>query len=191
MQNLKINAAGLLKIQKIRAVFKLTCSHKLHSTITLNSQKKNIKKRDPEQGDRWVKQAKVDYEILLRIYNNIIPQYTAGYSHVCFMAHQVVEKALKGAVYALCGMDGRSLKDHHLSRHASILQAIRPNQTAGLLQHCITLETYYLKTRYPNHWPTVTKIPSDFYTCREADEAKDHANAVLDIVTMIMPSKDH
>ena len=102
------------------------------------------------------------------------------------MAHQVVEKALKGGVYALCGLDGRGLQDHNLTRHAYALLDVAAG-TQSLAQHCIPLEDYYLDTRYPNRWPGYADIPSNHYTPEQASEAKDHAKAVLDIVETIMP----
>ena len=110
-----------------------------------------------------------------------------GYGHVCFMAHQVVEKALKGGVYALCGMDGRGLTDHNLTRHARALETARPASTRGLSQHASPLESYYVDTRYPNRWPSSSDIPSDHYKAEEADEALQHALAVLKNVKSIMP----
>ena len=105
------------------------------------------------------------------------------------MAHQVVEKALKGGQYALCGVDGQDLKNRKLTEHADALQALQgvPPEIQDLAQHCIPLKDYYLKTRYPNCWPGGNNIPSDYYTREQASEAKDHAKAVLDIVKSIMP----
>ena len=104
-----------------------------------------------------------------------------------YIAHQVAEKALKGGVYALCGMDGRGLTDHNLTRHARALESSKPEKTHGLSQHCIPLKDHYLKTRYPCHWPGYTDTPSHHYTFQDAEEAKEHAMAVLEIVKSIMP----
>ena len=136
------------------------------------------------EGERWVRQAEVDYNVLCEIHSTA--NSSNGYAHVCFMAHQVAEKALKGGVYALCGLDGRGLIDHNLSRHSYALQAAKPGQTIGLAQYCVPLESYYLKTRYPNRWPGPTDIPSDHYTEENADQAKEHAEAILNIVKSIL-----
>ena len=105
---------------------------------------------------------------------------------MCFLAHQVAEKALKGGVYALCGMDGRSLIDHNLTRHAYALQAAAPASTSGLSTHSVPLDEYYLKTRYPNRWPGYSDTPLDHYNQVSAGEAKKHARAILDIVSAII-----
>ena len=145
----------------------------------VNEQKK------PEEGRRWVKQAETDYKVLCDIHSKA--STSKGYGHVCFMAHQVVEKALKGGVYALCGMDGRGLTDHNLTRHAYALRTVEPEQTQELHLHTSPLESYYLNTRYPNRWAGYMDIPSDHYDLYESDEAKRHAKAALDTVISIMP----
>ena len=140
-----------------------------------------VNKTDPVEGKRWVQQAEVDYRFLIDIYAK--GTTTSRYGHVCFIAHQVAEKALKGAVYAVCGTDGRILVDHNLLRHANALHTAKPDQTEGLVDHSSPLESHYLDTRYPNRWPGCT---SDHYTLEQAGEARDHARAVLDIVQSIM-----
>ncbi len=142
--------------------------------------------RNPEEGERWVNQAEAEFKVLSLVHSHI--DECSGYSYVCFMAHQVAEKALKGGVYALCGMDGRGLTDHNLSRHARALEAKLPEQTYGLVQHAIPLENYYLDTRYPNRWQGYNDTPAEHYTPEQADQAKEHAKAVLTIVRAIMPT---
>jgi sacsin len=148
--------------------------------------------KNPEEGHRWVSQAEAEFRVLMVLHGQM--SSCSGYSYVCFMAHQVVERALKGGVYALCGMDGRShrssLDDHNLSKHALALLAEKPDETQGLDDHAIPLEDYYLKTRYPNQWEGYTDIPCDHYTQEDAEQAKDHAKAVLDIVNTIMPPQN-
>ena len=88
-----------------------------HTTSSFDSAREEP---SPEEGKRWVRQAEVEYEVLCDIYT------TASNSKVYFMAHQVAEKALKGGVYALCGMDAAGLKDHDLTRHARAIQTVWP-----------------------------------------------------------------
>ena len=105
----------------------------------------------------------------------------AGYNHVCFAAHQVAEKALKGGVYALCGMDGRTVTEHNLSRLAYALEAVRPEQAKGLIQHCIPLESYYIDT-HPNRCDASLSL----YSQEHADKAKSHAKTIFDTVKSTM-----
>ena len=140
--------------------------------------------RNAGEGSRWVKQAVVEYSVLEDIHSKAA--VSCGYGYVCFMAHQVAEKALKGGVYALCGMDRGDLRDHDLIRHAEVLHAINPHQTKDLVRDSSSLNDYYLNTRYPNRCP-YPKIPADCYDSDKANEAKDCAKAVLDSVKSIMP----
>ena len=113
--------------------------------------------RNASEGSRWVKQAVVEYSVLEDIHSKAA--VSCGYGYVCFMAHQVAEKALKGGVYALCGMDGGGLRDHDLIRHAGVLHTVNPDKTKDLVRDCGPLNDYYLNTRYPNRCPN-TKIPA-------------------------------
>ena len=159
-----------------------------HPASTSNPFEQVNEQKRPEEGRRWVKQAETDYQVLCDIHSKA--STSKRYGHVCFMAHQVVEKALKGGVYALCGMDGRGLTDHNLTRHAYALRTVEPEQTQELHLHTSPLESYYLNTRYPNRWPAhgYMDIPSDHYDLDESDKAKGHAKAALDTVISIMPS---
>ena len=143
--------------------------------------------KDPDEGRRWMKQAEAEFKVLNLVHSQL--SICSGYSYVCFMAHQVVEKALKGGVYALCGTDGRSLTDHNLSRLAYALKAVKPDVADSLPDHCMPLEDHYLKTRYPNCWPNYSDTPSEHYSEEDADRAKKHSEAVLEMVRSIMPAE--
>ena len=144
-------------------------------------------KPNPIEGRRWVMQAEADFIVLQSILDQT--SRNLGYAHVCFMAHQVAEKALKGGVYALCGLDGRTRVDHNLSKNALALQTVKPVEACSLLQQCNPLENYYFPTRYPNFWENFTDIPSDHYKQDDAENAKAHAEGVLHIVNSIMPGE--
>ena len=141
--------------------------------------------RQPEEGRRWLRQATVECKVL----NVLCDQMTslgddeiAG--HVCFMAHQVAEKVLKAGMYAVCGLDDRGLKDHALTRHAYALQTEKPIETVLLAHHTVSLETYYLDTRYPNRHSPPT-IPADIYSSVKALEAKEHAENIYSIIVTL------
>ena len=145
----------------------------------------NVRRRNPEEGKRWVKQAEVEFATLCGVHATLdVPK---RYGHVCFLAHQVAEKALKGGVYALCGMDGHGLFDHELARHAYALVDARPDMKMELVQHANHLDgrKYFLNTRYPNRWSS--GAPADHYDERDAEEAKKHAECVLSTVKLMMP----
>ena len=137
-------------------------------------------KRNMTEGRRWLKQAEANFSSLLFLYSGS-QQDSDVCGDVCFMAHQVAEKALKGGKYFVCGLDANSLRTHNLSTHAYGLQAERPIETHGLFAHALPLENYYLNPRYPNQWPPGV-VPADQYTYEQAEAAKKHAQAILDIV---------
>ena len=147
--------------------------------------KENLQpEKNAEDGRRWVKQAEVNYRSLVLLHSGSRndPKLCAD---VCFMAHQVAEKALKGGNYFVCGLGGKALKSHNLTSHVHDLQAARPRETHGLVSHTAPLEVYYLDRRYPNRWQSPT-IPADKYTSNQADEAKQHAEAILNHIKDIV-----
>ena len=98
------------------------------------------------------------------------------------MAHEVAEKALKGGMYAKYGLGEKSLKSHNLTPLAYALQAEEPFSTLGLSGCTIPLESYYLDTRFPNRYPNSTTIPSDHYSQQHAQQAKENAKMILDMM---------
>jgi len=98
------------------------------------------------------------------------------------MAHEVAEKALKGGMYAKCGLGEKSLKSHNLTPLAYALQAKERFSTQGLAGCTIPLESYYLDTRFPNRYPSSTTIPSDHYSLQDAQQAKENAENILEMM---------
>ena len=137
-------------------------------------------KKNREEGHRWLQQAQANFASLLLIYSGSKenPQVCGD---VCFMAHQVAEKALKAGIYFVCGLDSSSLRTHNLRTHAYSLHSERPQETHGLVSHALYLESYYLKSRYPDQWSS-GEVPADEYKYPEAGNAKTHAQAILNIV---------
>ena len=133
---------------------------------------------DQQEGERWVKQAEVDFCTLVKLLSQASTCQKVSAS-VCFMAHEVAEKALKGGMYAKCGLGENSLKSHNLTPLAYALQAKEPSSTQGLAGYTIPLEDYYLDTRFPNRYPRSTTIPSDHYSPEEAQQAKENADKIL------------
>ena len=141
--------------------------------------------RQPDEGRRWLRQATVDRKVLNLLCDQMMSlddDEIAG--HICFMAHQVAEKALKAGMYAVCGLDDSGLRDHVLTRHAYALQTEKPRETLLLAHHTASLETYYLDTRYPNRHSPPT-IPADVFSPARALEAKEHAENIYSIVVSL------
>ena len=140
---------------------------------------------DQLEGERWVKQAEVDFRTLMKLLTQASTSQEVSAS-VCFMAHEVAEKALKGGMYAKCGLGENSLKSHNLTPLAYALQAKEPSSTQGLAGYTIPLENYYLDTRFPNRYPGSTMIPADHYSPEEAQQAKENAENILDMMKTLV-----
>ena len=131
---------------------------------------------DPEEGERWMKQAKTDFKALTVLQDHV-QTYPELAGSVCFMAHEVAEKALKGGMYAKFGLKEGSLANHQLIPLASDLQAC----TDPKLVECTDqLSGYYLNTRFPNRYPRGTKTPSEYYSPQLAQQAKKNAETILE-----------
>ena len=136
---------------------------------------------DLEEGRRWIKQAEVDFDTLVILLDRT-PTSNKVSASVCFMAHEVAEKALKGGMYAKCGLGEKSLKSHNLTQLAYALQAEEPSSTQGLAGCTTPLEDYYLDTRFPYRHPDGNTIPSDHYSPQDAQQAKERAESILDMM---------
>ena len=135
------------------------------------------------EGKRWIRQAEMDFKTLDTIMINAkINNNLSG--NVCFMAHEVAEKALKGGMYAIHGLRDASLKSHQLTPLACALESHTP-KAAGLAAHSATLEPYYLNTRFPNCWPS-PKIPAEQFSLSAAESAREKARDILEIVNNIV-----
>ena len=132
----------------------------------------------------WIKQAEADLKALqvLQDRTNHLPQVCA---HVCFLAHEVAEKALKAGMYAVCGLHPESLRYHDLDGHAGALEQEKPALTIGLRVYASSLRDHYLKSRFPNQYHPPT-APSDVYTQDQARDAKQKAQKIFDMVTEVV-----
>ena len=136
------------------------------------------------EGERWVKQAQVDLEALEALLTSA-RQNTNLSCHVCFMAHEVAEKALKGAMYATCGLGENSLKSHQIGQLAYAIEAEKPRVAIELAAKTTPLESYYLDTRFPNRCCSPT-IPYEKFRLSQAESAADCARGILKIVRDIV-----
>ena len=136
---------------------------------------------EPE-GQRWVRQAEIDHKALETLMKKARTNSELS-CHVCFMAHEVAEKALKGGMYATCGLGEVSLKSHKLEPLACALEA-ETSKATGLPVLACSLEPYYLETRFPNQCPPPS-IPAERFSLSKAEMARDSAGRILDIVNNI------
>ena len=137
---------------------------------------------EPETAKVWLKQAEYD---LLAVQNLLKQSSHEKHicAHVCFLAHQVAEKALKAGMYEKFGLHPSVLRWHQLVGHAKAIEQ-HFSSTSGLQALASTLETYYLKTRYPNlYYPP--SIPSSYYDLQRAEQAEQTARMILEIIQSI------
>ena len=140
---------------------------------------------NPSEGWRWIRQAKLDFRDLQSSLKQT--ENEGQYSLACFLAHQVAEKALKGVLIALCGLENREMESRTLLNHANILCNLRPQEALNLPELCDPLVPYYQKTRYPDQWPGCTDAPSDHYHQDDAEQAMKNSQEILRIIISLMP----
>ena len=136
------------------------------------------------EGKRWVKQAEYDLMAVEALYEKAQTNSHLS-SHVCFMAHEVAEKALKGGMYATCGLHHIFLKTHSILHLANALRGERPQLALQLPSLTQPLVDYYLNTRFPNRHPLPT-VPAEEYSIGDAQLACSNAQAILHIVQAIL-----
>ena len=141
--------------------------------------------KQPAEAKRWMRQANGDFKAVCTLFDqtSTFPELSG---HVCFMAHQVAEKALKGGMYAVCGLTQNSLMRHNLTPLAYTLESEKRALRDELAKNTIPLESHYLDTRYPNRYAAVSITPLDRYTPQQAQEAKAQAKAILDMMNPLV-----
>ena len=132
---------------------------------------------EPE-AKRWIRQAKSDLKATRHLLSTSDSKVS---SQVIFMAHQVMEKALKAGMYALHGLNSFHLTRHDLVVHA---QALSSHKNSLLpLKNLVSSkdEAYYLDTRYPNKHD-IPNAPLDKYTISEAEGVTKRAKKVFELI---------
>jgi sacsin len=127
---------------------------------------------------RWLKQAERDLEAAQLLFSSSTQSFDAL---VCFLSHQVVEKSLKAALYAKCGLTNDQLHTHDvysLARHVSGLRG----SPAEITDMAIVVSNYYLTTRYPNQQPG-SIIPADAFGTEQSKRALENASELFGTVT--------
>ena len=142
---------------------------------------------DAAKAEVWLEQAKYDFNVMETVYEKSITDVTVS-AHVCFLAHQVAEKSLKGGMYAKNGLRPTALKNHELTSHACALEQLASVHALGLSESARLLQSkdFYLKTRYPNRFGAEHKVPSLQYTQEEATEAYQAGKKIYNIVRTIV-----
>ena len=123
-----------------------------------------------KEAKRWIDQAKEDLrsaEIL----------FDAGrYYLVCFLAQQIVEKALKSVIY----FNKEDLVLGHSVRKLVEWASKFDKRFEGLINKISILDSYYIPTRYPNGLPD--GIPAEIFNCDAAENAYKLAETTVQII---------
>ena len=112
------------------------------------------------------------------------PEVLSG--HVCFLAHEVAEKALKAGMYAVQWNIDDYLLNHDLHPLLNDLAYKLSREHCDELAGCVRiLDKYYNKTRWPNQWG-LGVIPADKYTRDMVNEAEKRAKYIIETMKALI-----
>ena len=141
--------------------------------------------KNESEAKRWVKQAEADYAVLKVLLDEAQANIQLP-CHVCFVAHEVAEKALKGAMYATCGLREQSRRSHNVTPLARAIEQVEPEKARGISALALPLEpTYYVDTRFPKEGAGLS-VPFEDFSLADAEEAEKCAGGILKIVKDIV-----
>ena len=138
---------------------------------------------DKELAAAWITQAKHDKRATEVMYaaaqRNVEDKLCA---HVCFLAHQVVEKSLKAGMYCTFGLTYNDLHSHPFNHFAKQLQTVcPPTPTAPLAELAAYFGgNFYVKSRYPN--ACGDRAPAECFTLDEATKAVQKSSEIFEAV---------
>ena len=100
------------------------------------------------------------------------------YNLVCFHCHEVAEKALIAALFAMTGVAESQINCHDILVLAADVSRL-PGSPASVSSLAAKLWEYKEATRFPNkHFPA--RVPADVYTYQQAQEAFRVAKEMLE-----------
>ena len=131
----------------------------------------------------WARQAVADHSAL-QVLMNEAQNNPHLYCHVCFVAHEVAEKALKGAMFIKCGLR-HPHTSHNIIPLAYSVEQVEPDRARGLSILAEPLESTFCKdTRFPKD--DESSCPFEKFTLENAVEAEKCATGILKIVRDIV-----
>ena len=129
---------------------------------------------DAKEARRWIKQTRED----LRAAEHCLLADPPLFYMTCFQSHQVIEKALKAALYSYCGLADEQLKTHDLLLLANEVQQIVPRGHIDVYHLAAKARNFYIPTRYPNQQPA-PNVPAEMYGNFDATTALEAAKTIL------------
>jgi HEPN domain-containing protein len=100
---------------------------------------------DPKIVREWLQKADED----LNFAKSNLQEENNYYAQICFHFHQASEKYLKSYIVAY---DLEFEKTHNLIQLLTICSS-QDSEILSLMKECERLNTAYIDTRYPVHWP--------------------------------------
>lgn len=128
------------------------------------------KNRYYKEAKRWIEQAKEDLISAEILFNS------KRYYLVCFLSQQIVEKALKSAIY----FNGEDLVLGHSVKNLVERTSDFDMKFKELKNKVPILDSYYIPTRYPNGLPE--GIPAEIFNQEAAKNALELAKTTVQIV---------
>ena len=150
-------------------------------------------KPSPRKAECWLKQAQADYRAL-KVLEGTMNVDGSCVCQVIFLAHEVIEKALKAGMYALAGLNTSSttkgLRCHaeaicSLESGGFRIRRIKTGGNISLIDIANKISPYFEKSRYPDKHPNFD-APVDVYKTEEAFEAAEFAEIVIDFIRNII-----
>ena len=134
------------------------------------------------EASRWIKQSRAELKTakLLR---------SRSHFQVCFLSEQVVEKCLKAALYAKCGLSRNQLNTHDVYRLGGMVQGLDGAPKDEVSRAVSVVANYYLPTRYPDRQPKY-KVPAEEFSMKQAEEALKVAEEVLKSIEKFVDDED-
>ena len=124
-----------------------------------------------KEAKRWIEQAKED------LYSAKILFDAQRYYLVCFLAQQIVEKALKSVIY----FNKEDFVLGHSVRKLVEWASKFDKRFEDLINKISILDSYYIPTRYPNGLPD--GIPAEIFNRDAAESAFKLAESTVKIIT--------
>ncbi len=133
-----------------------------------------MRKNALDEGRRWLSQATEDLKWASHLAE------AGGWHIACFLAQQVVEKALKAFLYA----QGEEVVIGHSVTRLGMAAAAYQAGFSERVKRWSYLDGYYITTRYPNGLPD--GIPAEIYNREAADQAVSMATEAVEYVRKLI-----
>ena len=195
--------ASTYQSQPTRLRFSFLTSSSQPASLRIQKPLQNIPQRptynrDSVKAKAWLQQAKADYMAACDIFSRIIKEKKgleeSAKKHgkassatsdeckypalVCFLGHDVVEKCIKGVMYAKCGLPDYLLECSNLTTLSNQVQNL-PKELLDLIKlHASLIAVHGNRSRYPNyHHPPCA--PACVYSFTEAIETVKSINELM------------